>query len=162
MKAIDEIKKLFEMGAALDGEVGAFFAQYSSYVLGTVIILFMLYLVPKIPPLKAIHSYAMSESSLDKGETEFMKMFQSPKTRITLNIIALVLVIVLMLSYAFFLFVTVSVPFKVDYSKVEISWFSVSAICIVLAALELWVVHILMRMKEQISKLIRLDREKLA
>ncbi|MEL0630568.1 hypothetical protein [Psychromonas aquatilis] len=159
MEYYEQFKALLEEGSKLEGEVGFFFTNYTSAILGTVIFLMMLYLISKLPFIKAIHNYAISESSLEREDSEFIKMFKSPKIRIGLNIICLIFLVIMMFTFALFVLFTVSSPFLIWYKKLNIALFDVTMLCITLAAIELWVINILMRMKEQTSKYIRLDCE---
>ncbi|XNG92048.1 hypothetical protein BCV43_10730 [Vibrio cyclitrophicus] len=158
MEYLEQIKALLEEGAKLEGSVGFFFTNYTGIILGTIIFLMVLYLIPKLPPVKAIHNYAIADSSSDKEESQFIKMFKSPKKRIGLNILCLIIVIIMMLAFAILLLCTVSFPFLIHYKEIDVALFDVSMLCITLTAIELWVVKILMRMQEQICKHISLNR----
>ncbi|MGB0203977.1 MAG: hypothetical protein ACPF9K_02880 [Neptuniibacter sp.] len=159
MEWLNHIKSLLEEGSKLSGEVGIFFSSISPYVTGTLIFIAILYGLRRVPLVRAIHEYARTESELDREESEFIKMFQDPETRIKINVVILIGVIFLMLVYALLIFVTASFPFIVWYKGISISVFSTSMLCLGVTALEFWAVWLLMRFKEQTARAIRIDRE---
>jgi hypothetical protein len=161
MEWLKFIKELLEEGSKLSGEVGIFFSIITPYVIGTLIFITILYGLRHVPLIRAIHEYAKMETQVDREESEFIKMFQNPQTRIKLNLTILVGIIFLMLTYGLLIFITVSFPFVIWEKKVNISVFSTSMVCLFATALEFWVVWLLMRFKEQTARAIRIDREQM-
>jgi len=159
MKWLENIKSMLEQGSELDGEVGLFFSNITSYFLGVLIFITILYLLKYVPFIKVIHDYAKTESLVDREESEFVKMFTESKTRININIGILIGLIVLMLVCALIMFGVVSVPFFVIKNNPEMSVFSTSMVCLILVGLLSWSLWLLSRFKEQTARAIRVERE---
>lgn len=151
------LSELMDKGQGLDGEVGLFFQVYSPYMLGTLLFIFILYGLRKVPYIKALHDYAVAESALDREESEFLKLFKS-STRIKINVALLIGLILLMVTYSFLIFATVSFPFLVWSRGFEVSIFGVSMMSVVALSVEFWCMWVLNRHKEQVSRAIRLER----
>jgi len=159
VELIQYFKGLFEQGSKLGGEVGTFFSYVGSYFIGTLIFLIILYGMRRIPLIRAIREYALLESSVDREQSEFIRMFRSPVTRVRINVCIMIGLIMLLLLYAFMVFVTVSFPFMVWAKGVQVSIFGIAMICLLVTAIELWVIRLLIRFNEQTARAIRIDRE---
>lgn len=155
---ITEIQSLLEQGASLGGEVGAFFQAILSYSIGTLIFLAFLFSLRKVPYIKKMHDFARAESDRERETSEFLKLF-SPQTRIRINLSILGMLIFLMVVYAGFVIFSVWIPFHVATSDLEISVFGTFMAAIAALSLEFWVLWVLNRFKEQVSRAVRLDRE---
>jgi len=158
MQWLASIKNILEEGQNLGGEVGSFYQFYTPYIIGTLLFIALLYALRKAPLFKAIHNFAKLESRAEREESEFIRMFQSPKTRIAINSTILLGIIFLMLVYAFLIFTTVSIPFIAWKNDIPTSQFSLLILCITLLFAEFWALWLLMRFKEQTARAIRLDR----
>lgn len=159
MELIRYFKGLFEQGSKLGGEVGAFFSYVGPYFIGTLIFLIVLYGLRRIPFIRAILDYALLESSVDREQSEFIRMFRSPVTRVRINISIMIGIVTFLLLYSFMVFVTVSFPFMLWIKGVQISIFGTAMICLFVTAIELWVIWLLIRFNEQTARAIRIDRE---
>lgn len=158
MQWLASIKDILVEGQNLGGEVGSFYQNYTPYIIGTLLFIALLYALRKVPLLKAIHDFAKLESRADREESEFIQMFQSPKTRIAINAMILLGIIFLMLIYAFLIFTTISIPFIAWKNDIPTPLFSLLILCITLLFAEFWALWLLMRLKEQTARAIRLDR----
>ncbi|MEZ8231836.1 hypothetical protein AB6C58_23980 [Vibrio splendidus] len=160
MDWLESISSLLEQGSNLDGVAGEFFSYFTPIFVGTLIFITFLHALRRVPAFKAIQEYALTESAVDRKQSEFIKMFKEPKTRIRINVSILIGLIILMLLCALVMFGVVSVPFLVWHNpNNEMSLFSVSMICLLLVSLLLWSMWLLNRFKEQTAKAISLDRE---
>mgnify|MGYP000627300062 CR=1 FL=1 len=152
------LSELMEKGKSLGGDAGLFFQIYSPYVLGTLLFIFILYVLRKVPYVKALHDYALAESAVDKDESEFLKLFESA-TRIKINFAILLGLIFLMVFYSVLVFATIGFPFLVWSRGLDVSLFGVFMMSILALFLEFWCLWLLNRNKEQVSRAIRLEKE---